>query len=101
MKMIVVNQSRITRIAPAFGIEMQAKDEIRMQLRVHEHRAAPDLAVTGKQHVTLPPDRLIFLRIVWIENIRTRLRKSVLDQNISGELLEIARPLRSNRLSAG
>ena len=64
-----------------------------MQLGIHKHRATPDLAVAVEQHLALPPDRLLFFGIVWIENIPAHagLRQAVLDQNFSGELFEIAR----------
>ena len=45
MKMIRIGQCRTVRIAPGFGIEMQAQHEIGMQLRVHEHCPATNLAV--------------------------------------------------------
>src|SRR5204863_7363078 len=45
VQMIGVGQGRIARIAPAFGVEMEAKNKIGMQLEVHAHRAASNLAV--------------------------------------------------------
>ena len=46
--MIVIDQRRIFRIAPAFGIEMQTKHKIGMQFRVYEHGATTNLAVAIK-----------------------------------------------------
>ena len=43
--MIGIGQRRILWVAPAFGVEMEAKNKIGMQLEVHAHRAASNLAV--------------------------------------------------------
>ena len=100
--MIIVDQGRLARITPAFGIEVQAKHKIRMQLCVHEHGAATDLAVPVKQHFALPSDCLLFFGIVWIENVPAHagLRQAVSDKDFSGEFFEIPRPLRSDRVGA-
>ena len=100
MEMIVIDQSWIGRIAPAFGIEMQTKHKIRMQFSINQDGAATDLAVAIKKHFALPSNRFVFFGIVWIENVGPRLRQAVLDKNFSGEFLEIARPLRSDRVGA-
>src|SRR2546423_12122460 len=100
MQMIIVDQSRVARISPAFGIEMQTKHKIRMQLRVHQSGATTDFAVAIKKHFALPSDCFLFFGILWIENIRPRLRQAVLDQNFSGEVLEIARALCSDWVGA-
>src|SRR2546423_9255178 len=100
MEMIIIDQSRVARIPPAFGIEMQTKHKIRMQLPVNEHGAATDLAVAIKKHFALPSDCFLFFGIVWIENVRPRLRQAVVDKNFAREFLEIARPLRMDRVGA-
>ena len=102
MEMIIVDQGRLARITPTFGIEMQAKHKIGMQLCVHEDGAATDFAVAVKQHFALPSDCLLFFGIVWIENVPAHagLRQAVFDKDFSFELFEIPRPLRSNRVGA-
>src|SRR5438105_8738361 len=98
--MIGVDQRRTVRISPAFGIEMKTNDKIRMQFRVHENRAAADLAVAVKQNLALKFNRAFLLRIFWIQNVVARTRHAVFDQNFSGELIEIGWALRRYRLGA-
>ena len=43
--MIGVDQRWLVRIAPAFGVEMQAKHQIGMQFEVHERRPSANLAI--------------------------------------------------------
>src|SRR5437016_216704 len=90
----------MARIAPAFSIKMQTKHEIGMQLRVYQHGTTADFAVAVKQDFALPANRLLFLRIVWIKNIRPRLRHSIFDQNFLRELPEIIRTFRSDWFGA-
>ena len=45
MQMVVVDQRRIFRIAPPFGVEMQTKHEIGMQPCVYQNGATTNLAV--------------------------------------------------------
>src|SRR5207247_9367960 len=93
--MIIGDRGRLARITPAFGIEVQAKHKIRMQLCVHEHGAATDLAVPVKQHFALQSDCLLFFGIVWIENVPANagLSQGVPDKYFSSVHYEVPGPL--------
>src|SRR5262245_59593445 len=98
--MIHVGQRRTVRVAPAFGIEMQAKDKIGMQHEVYTRCPAADFTIAVEQNFALPTDGLLFRRISWIKNISTRLRHAILDKNLSGELAKIIRTRGRNRFNA-
>src|SRR5437867_2579729 len=93
MKMVLVHQSWVIRIAPWLGVEMQTKHEIGMQLCVHERGATTDFAVAVKQNFTLPANGLLFLRIIGVEKLPAYagLRDTIFDQDFFGKLLEIVR----------
>ena len=71
-----------------------------MQFEVHQRRAASNLAIAVEQNFALPADGLLFLRIIWIKNVRARLWDAVLDQNFSGEFPKIIRTFPCNRFVA-
>src|SRR6266480_2720091 len=100
MKMIFIGQCWVIWIAPAFGIQMQTKHEIGMQFSVHQYGATADFAIAIEQDFALPANRLLFLGIVWIKNIRSRLGHAVFDQNSCRQLPEIIRTFRRNWLVA-
>src|SRR5947207_8978966 len=99
MKMIRLGQGWIVWVAPAFRIEMQTKDQIGMQLEVHQSRPASNLTIAVEQNFALPADSLLFVRIIWIKNVPAYagLWHAVLDQNFSGKLPKIIRTLRRSR----
>src|SRR5206468_6917890 len=97
---IQISQDRTSRIAPAFSIEMQTKDEIGMQLEVHARCATSNLAIAVEQDFALPSDGLFLCRITWIKNLGARLWDAVLNQNFPGKLPEIIRALNRGRLIA-
>ena len=100
MKMIVINQDRILRVAPAFRVEVQAEHQIRMQFRVHQHGTPPDFAVAVKQNLALPPNGVLLFRVVRVQKFRARLGHPVFHQDLTGQLLEIVRTQRRDRLGA-
>ena len=77
--MIDVSQRRTIRVAPAFGIEMQAKDKIGMQHEVYTRRPAADFTIPVEQNFALSTDGLLFRRIIWIKNVGARLWHPVLN----------------------
>src|SRR5262245_10663827 len=89
--MIHVGQRRTVRVAPAFGIEMQAKDKIGMQHEVYTRCPAADFTIAVEQNFALPTDGLLFRRIIWIKSIGARLWHAVFDQNFPGQLPKIIR----------
>src|SRR5436305_14910426 len=89
MVMVDVGQRRIIRIVPTFGIEMQTKDKIEMQLEVYHSFSAANLDVTVKLAFALPANRLLFLRIVWIKHLSTGLGHAVFNQNFPGQFPKI------------
>src|SRR5438477_9284020 len=99
MKMIRLGQGWIVWVAPAFRIEMQTKDQIGMQLEVHQRRPASNLTIAVEQNFALPADSLLFVRIIWVKNVPAYagLWHAVLDQNFSGKLTKIIRTLRRSR----
>src|SRR5438552_13430153 len=91
MKMICVGQVRTVRVAPHFGIEMQTKDQIRMQFEVYTSRAASYLAIAVEQNSALPANSLLFCRIIGIENVGARLWHTVFNQDFPGQRPKIIR----------
>src|ERR1051325_682867 len=96
--MIRIDQYWIFGVTPPFGVEMQAENQIRMQFRVNERRPATNLAVAIKQNLALPVDGFLFFRVFRVEDIVTRPRYSILDQNFSGQRCEITRTHRRDWL---
>src|SRR2546423_5437379 len=98
--MVGVGQRRTLRVAPAFGVKMETKNQIGMQLKVHARRTASNLAIAVEQNFALPANGLFFSRIIGIESIGTRLWHTVLNQNFPGQSPKIIRTLRRGRLLA-
>src|SRR5436190_20898498 len=97
MEMIGVGQRRTLRVAPPFGVEMETKNQIGMQRKVHARRTASNLAIAIEQNFALPANGLFFRRISWIKNICTRLWHAILNENVPGELAKIIRALGRRR----
>src|SRR5215468_1372490 len=93
MKMVDVSQHRTSRVAPSFGVEMQAKHKIRMQLEIHQRCTASNFIVAVEQDLALPTDGLLFFRISLIKNIGARLWHAIPNENLPGELAKIIRTL--------
>ena len=62
--MVPVDQGRDAFVTPGFRVEMQAKHEVGAQPGINEFRSVPYLAVPVEKDFTLPPNGLIFERIV-------------------------------------
>ena len=62
--MILVAQFGIPLVPPGFGVEMQAKNDVRTQLRINQPGPLPDLAGAVKENFALPAHSLLSERIV-------------------------------------
>src|SRR5262249_18160111 len=93
MKMIDVSQHRTSRVAPSFGVEMQAKHKIRMQFEIHQRCTASNFTVAVEQDLALPTDGLLFGRISRVKNIGARLWHAIPNENLPSELAKIIRTL--------
>ncbi len=66
----------IAFVAPRFRVEMQTENEIRTQPRINQPRPVPDLAAPVEEDFTLPPDGLLFQRVVRTFEILARIFRS-------------------------
>jgi hypothetical protein len=64
VQVIPVDQFGIPLISPGFSVEMQAKNNVRPQLRVNASRSLPDFAGAVKKNFALPAHGLFSQRIV-------------------------------------
>ena len=63
----------IALVAPRFRVEMQTENKIGMQPGINELRPLPNLAVPVEENFALPPDGLLFQRVVRSIEVLTRI----------------------------